>query len=452
MLDARPNGWLARTVDNVSPLILLTAIGAVIVGLTLATPFAFERFGDNAFMALTIPAGLLTIAATAQAERTPTTRALWLILGVAIGLRAYVLLFDPLLSSDIYRYVWDGKVQATGINPYRYVPADPALASLRDGTIFPHINRATTAVTIYPPVAQFFFLIVTRIGENVTVMRLALVGCEAVTVAIIALFLRRMNQPVTRVVAYLWHPLPLWEIASSGHVDALMLALMLLGLWIALSGHALRGAALIAFSVLVKPYVAPVLAGIWRPWDLKMPLVVIAIITLCYLPYLSVGWGVLGFLTQGYLREEGISAGNDLWPLALWRLVFGEHHGDVVAYVVLAALVLMFKGLSVARSSHRPIASRLADINRLLLLTLLLLSPNYPWYFLAVTPFVALCGSLPNRFVSIAALLLTEQLDWDFYIPRMMTKSILFGGLVLAWAFATWRSRVPRTAEARPSP
>jgi hypothetical protein len=430
----------------------LTAIGAVVVGLTLATPFAFERFGDNAFMALTMPAGLLTIAATAQAERTPTTRALWLILGVAIGLRAYVLLFDPLLSSDIYRYVWDGKVQATGINPYRYVPADPALASLRDGTIFPHINRATTAVTIYPPVAQFFFLIVTRIGENVTVMRLALVGCEAVTVAIIALFLRRMNRPVTRVVAYLWHPLPLWEIASSGHVDALMLALMLLGLWIALSGHALRGAALIAFSVLVKPYVAPVLAGIWRPWDLKMPLVVIAIITLCYLPYLSVGWGVLGFLTQGYLREEGISAGNDLWPLALWRLGFGEHHGDVVFYVATAALVLLFAGLAVARRGDRPIASRLADINRLLLLTLLLLSPNYPWYFLAVTPFVALCGSLPNWFVSIAALLLTEQLDWDFYIPRMMTKSILFGGLVLAWAFATWRSRVPRTAEARPSP
>jgi alpha-1,6-mannosyltransferase len=452
MLDARPNGLLARTVDNVSPLILLTAIGAIIVGLTLATPFAFERFGDNAFMALTIPAGLLTIAATAQAERTSTTRALWLILGVAIGLRAYVLLFDPLLSSDIYRYVWDGEVQATGINPYRYVPADPALASLRDGTIFPHINRATTAVTIYPPVAQFFFLIVTRIGENVTVMRLALVGCEAVTVAIIALFLRRMNQPVTRVVAYLWHPLPLWEIASSGHVDALMLALMLLGLWIALSGHALRGAALIAFSVLVKPYVAPVLAGIWRPWDLKMPLVVIAIITLCYLPYLSVGWGVLGFLTQGYLREEGISAGNDLWPLALWRLVFGEHHGDVVFYVAMAALVLLFAGLAVARRGDRPIASRLADINRLLLLTLLLLSPNYPWYFLAVTPFVALCGSMPNWFVSIAALLLTEQLDWDFYIPRMMTKSILFGGLVLAWAFATWRSRVPRTAEARPSP
>jgi hypothetical protein len=451
MLDEQANGGRACTVDGVSSLLLLTAIGVVIVGLTSATPFAFETFGDNAFMAMTIPAGLLTIAATAQAERAAPALALWLIFGVAIVLRAYVILFDPLLSSDIYRYVWDGKVQAAGINPYRHIPSDPALASLREGAIFPHINRATTAVTIYPPVAQFFFLIVTRIGENVTVMRLALVGCEAVTVAIIMLFLRRMNQPVTRVVAYLWHPLPLWEIANSGHVDTLMVALMLLGLWIAVSGQALRGAILIAFSVLVKPYVAPVLAGIWRPWDLKMPLVVIAVIALCYLPYLSVGWGVLGFLTQGYLREEGISAGNDLWPLALWRLAFGEHHGDVVAYVAIAALILLFAGLVVARSGDRPIASRLADINRLLLLTLWLLSPNYPWYFLVITPFVVLCSSLPNWFVSIAALLLTEQLDWDFYIPRMVTKSILFGGLVLAWAFAAWRTRM-RTVEARPSP
>jgi alpha-1,6-mannosyltransferase len=300
-------------------------------------------------------------------------------------------------------------------------------------------------VTIYPPVAQFFFLIVTRISESVTVMRLALLGCESVTVILIIFLLRRLNRPVTRVVAYLWHPLPLWEIANSGHVDALMVALMLLGLWIALTGHALRGAVLIAFSVLVKPIAAPVLAGIWRPWDLKMPLAVIAAMVLCYLPFLSVGWGVLGFLTKGYLNEEGISAGNDLWLLSLWRLVFGEHQGDVVAYTALAALVLLFTGFSVARSSHRTMASTLADINMLLLFALLLLSPNYPWYFLVTTPFAALCGSAPNWVVSIGALLLSEQLDWDFYIPRMVTKSILFGGLLLAWAFTAWRTRIRRT-------
>ena len=432
---------LVRSANNVPPLHLLAGVGAFLVGLTLVTPFAFQNYGDNAFIALTIAAGLLAIVATGLAERAPPDRALWLIVGIGILLRAYVLAFDPLLSSDIYRYVWDGRVQAAGINPYRYFPAHEALAFLRDETIFPHINRADFAVTIYPPVAQFFFLIVTRIGESVATMRLAVLGCEFVTVTLIILLLRRMNRPVTRVIAYLWHPLPLWEIANSGHVDALMVAMMLLGLWIAVTGHALRGAVLIAFSMLVKPIAAPALAGIWRPWDLKMPLVVIAVVALCYLPYLSVGWGVLGFLTKGYLAEEGIIAGNDLWLLWLWRVVFGEHQGDVIAYIALAALVLMFKAFTVARGAHGTIAATLADINMLLLLALLFLSPNYPWYFLVITPFTALCGSAPTWVVSIGALLLSEQLDWDFYIPRMVTKSILFGGLLLTWALTAWRFR-----------
>jgi alpha-1,6-mannosyltransferase len=439
---------LARAANDVPPLYLLAGIGVALAGLTLVTPFAFEDYGDNAFIALTIAAGLLTIAATHAAERAPADRALWLIFGFGITIRIYVLLFDPLLSSDIYRYIWDGRVQAAGINPYRYFPAHGALAFLRDATIFPNINRADFALTIYPPVAQFFFLIVTRIGESVTAMRLALLGCELVTVILINRFLRRMNRPATRIVAYVWHPLPLWEIANSGHVDALMVALMLLGLWVALTGHALRGAVLITFSMLVKPIAAPVFAGIWRPWDLKMPLLVTAAIALSYLPYLSVGWGVLGFLTQGYMVEEGIRDGNDIWLLSLWRLVFGEHPGDVVGYVVVAAIVLLFKGFSVARRSDRTMLPTLDGINMLLLLALLLLSPNYPWYFLVITPFVALCGSLPTWLVSIAALLLSEQLDWDFYIPRMVTKSILFGGLILAWAFTTWRTRMQRTADA----
>jgi alpha-1,6-mannosyltransferase len=179
-----------------------------------------------------------------------------------------------------------------------------------------------------------------------------------------------------------------------------------------------------------------------------MPLVVIGTIALCYLPYMSVGSGVLGFLSKGYLVEEGISDGNDLWPLALWRIVFGEHQGDVIAYVGLAALVLLFAGLSVARSAHQNMASTLADINMLLLLALLFVSPNYPWYFLVIMPFVALCGSAPAWVVSIGALLLSEQLDWDFYIPRMVTKSLLFGGLLAAWAFTIWKARLLRSAEA----
>jgi alpha-1,6-mannosyltransferase len=448
---ASQSGRLVRFVERVPPLSGLVGVGVLLASLSAVIPFAFETYGDNAFIALAIAAGLLTIAATKLADRAPQSMALWLIFGLGIALRVYALLFEPLLSSDIYRYIWDGRVQAAGINPYRYFPAHEALMSLRDGTIFPHINRADFAVTIYPPVAQFFFLIVTRIGESVTTMRLALLGCESVTVALIMLLLRRMDRRMTRVVAYLWHPLPLWEIANNGHIDALMVALMLLGLWIALTGHVLRGAVLIALSMLVKPLAAPAFAGIWRPWDIKMPLVAIAVVTLCYLPYASVGWGVFGFLTQGYLTEEGIRDGNDLWLLSLWRLVFGEHRGDVVAYVGLAVLVLLFKGVAVARRSDRSIAATLAGINMLLLLALLFASPNRPWYFLVITPFTALHGSLPTWVASIGALLLSEQLDWDFYIPRMVTKSVLFGGLLLALATEAWRSSMQQAAEARAS-
>ena len=424
----------------------LAGIGAIFAVLTLVTPFAFRAGGDNAFIALAIPAGLLTLAAARAAERTPSIRALWLIFGVGIALRIYVLLFDPLLSTDVFRYIWDGRVQAAGINPYRYFPAHDALGHLRDATIFPRINRADYAVTIYPPVAEFFFLMVTRVGENVNVMRLALLGCEAVSVAVVMLFLRRMEQPATRVVAYFWHPLPIWEIANNGHVDALAVALMLLGLWVALMGRATQGAVLIALGALVKPYVAPALAPIWRPWDWKLPAIVIALIALCYLPYLSVGWGVFGFLTKGYLTEEGIASGDDLWALSLWRVVFGTHRGDVAAYAVLAASIVLFMMLSAARRPDRTIASSLADTNMLLLVVLLLVSPNRPWHFLPILPFVALCGNAATWVVSIGALLLTNELYWEFHLPKPVIKSILFGSFLLACIWSAWAAYLKKVA------
>jgi alpha-1,6-mannosyltransferase len=421
------------SVKNQSALYGLAGIGVTLAVLTFAMPFAFRAGGDNAFIALAIPCSLLTIAAAYVAERVPTMRALWLILGLAIVLRGFVLLFDPLLSSDIYRYIWDGKVQAAGINPYRYFPAQDALAALRDATIFPHINRADYAVTIYPPVAEFFFLVV--------------LGCEAVSVVVILLLLKRMQRPLTRVVAYVWHPLPIWEIANSGHADALMVSLMLLGLWMALSGGALRGAVLITLAALVKPFAAPAFAVIWRPWDWKMPLVVFATVVLCYLPYLSVGWGVFGFLTKGYLTEEALISGDDIWPLSVWRLAFGAHHGDVAIYAVLAASIVLLMALWAVRRPVRTVAASLADINMLLLAVLLLFSPNYPWYFLAITPFVALCGNAPTWALSIGALLLTNEVDTDFYIPILIVKSILYGVFLLACCWSARAAYLQRTAE-----
>jgi alpha-1,6-mannosyltransferase len=424
----------------------LAAAGAALAALTLLTPFAFRAGGDNAYIALAIPAGLLTLVAARLAERAPVTQALWLILGLAMALRGFLVVLDPLLSSDIYRYVWDGRVQAAGINPYRYFPADQALASLRDQAIYPNVNRAEYAVTIYPPVAQFFFLIVTRIGESVTVMRLALLGCEAGTVVILLLLLRHMGQPLTRVVAYAWHPLPMWEIANSGHIDALMITLMMLGLWLAFTASPLRGAASIALAALVKPIAVLALAAVWRRWDWRAPFVILAVWALCYAPYLSVGVGVFGFLTTGYLTEERFASGDGVWPLAVWRSIFGIQGGDVILYFGVAGLIVGSMALVAVRRPLASIELSVSHVVRLLLAFLFLLSPNYPWYFLVVTPFLALYGGAPAWTASIGALLLQEEAGWDFHIPLMVRKSVLYAAFLLACVYSVWRAQSRRVA------
>jgi len=429
------------TAGETSAFYKLCALGTTLAILTLLTPIAFKAWGDNAYILLTVPAGVVAFAATRVASRAPPARALWVIVAVAVALRLFLLLLDPLLSTDIYRYVWDGRVQAAGINPYRYVPGDPALAALRDAAIFPNINRADYAVTIYPPVAQFFFLAITRLGENVTVMRLGFLTCEAVTVAMIALLLRRLGRPMTRLVAYLWHPLPMWEIANSGHIDALMVALMMTGIWFAFSARPLRGAMAVALGALAKPFAVFALPALWRPWDWRVPAAVIAVVVLCYLPYLTVGRDVFGFLAAGYLGEEFFLSDSEIWPLEIWRLVFGTYRGDIIVYLILVIFTLATLAVAVVFKRQRSMATTLADINRLLLTFLLLLSPRYPWYFLAITPFVALRGGATVWVASIGALLLQEEVDWDLYIPLMARKTVLYGAVIVAFGYSLWRSR-----------
>jgi alpha-1,6-mannosyltransferase len=444
----------------------LIVVGGVVAALVAATPFAFRAGGDNAYIATAVVTGILTCVAAALAARAQGRRVLVFVLGLAIAFRGYALFFEPFLSSDIYRYIWDGNVQAAGINPYRFVPADAALAHLRDAAIYPNINRADYALTIYPPVAQFFFFLVTRLGASTLVMRVALVGCEAVSVLLMLLFLRRTQQPLTYIVAYAWHPLPIWEIANGGHVDALMVALMLLGIWIAVLGRARYGALMITLASLVKPFAAPALAAVWRPWDWKMPLAVIAAVLLCYLPYLSVGWGVLGFLPGGYLDEEGLLSGEGFWLLSLWRLVFGETRYDIACYAVLAAALLLTLAFRAAFRRERTAATTLVDVNMLLLAVLLLLSPSYPWYFLIIAPFVALLGSVPTQAqmcaptwsqiwvpasapawaASIGALLLTSETESTNHIPWLAARSLLFGSVLICWALSVWAGRAKRSS------
>jgi alpha-1,6-mannosyltransferase len=393
--------------EGLAPLLALGALGLTMVAFVAAGPWIIAKFNYAVFIPGIVASGALTVAATMLAPSVPARAGLLVIIGLAVIMRLLVIRDAPFLSTDIYRYIWDGRVQAAGINPYALVPADPTLAALRDAVIYPNINRADYAVTAYPPVAQIFFLAVTRISETLVMMRLTMVACEAVVVAVLIDLLRQLRLPATAVVAWAWHPLAIWEIAQGGHVDALMLALLMLGIWLLVRHRAIAGAVLVTLAALAKPYAIVALPSFWRPWDWRVPAGVLATIVLCYLPYVGVGRGVLGFVTPGgYLGEEGFADGSGFWLVALIRTMLGNVPGLTMTYLLAAAGTMVWLGVRAAWRTDVTTEKTLQDMAVLLMAGMFVLSPNYPWYFLAVVPFVALGGGAPAWAMTLAAPLL----------------------------------------------
>ena len=420
------------------PSLWLVAIGASLSALTAAGPTLHLRIGDLALISIFGLGAIGAFFAARLGELADQRRALVLIVIGAAAMRVALLFTEPTLSSDIYRYIWDGRVQAAGINPYRHVPAAPELAPLRDNVIWPLINRGDYAVTIYPPAAQALFLAITCVGENVVAMKLALLGFEAACMAAIIGLLKRLSMPPTRVAAYAWHPLPIWEIAGNGHVDAAMLALLMLSLLVFLDGRTLLGGALATLGALIKPTAVLVLPVFWRPWDCRLPLAVVATIAIAYLPYLSVGTGVLGFLGT-YIEEEGFREGGGFRLVWLLEQITGPLPLAGVVYAGLAALVLASMAIAVGFRADRSPWAAVRGLNWLLIGFLVLSTPHYPWYFLALVPFLALCPTATAWTLTTASVLLHFVHDGPM-VPGYATRFATFTlAMLVALAYDLWR-------------
>jgi alpha-1,6-mannosyltransferase len=331
---------------------------------------------------------------------------LWLILMLSVLLRLPLLASPPYLSKDVYRYVWDGRVQAAGMNPYRYLPAASELRVLRDERIYPNIDRRTYALTIYPPAAQLFFLATTRISESVTWMKASMLAWEGLAIALLLLTLRRAGQPEALVLLYAWHPLALWEFASSGHIDAAAIACCL-GALLARVRHrnALAGVAL-GIGTLFKLYPVALLPAFWRPGDRRMPLALAATMAVGYSPYLGAGPRVLGFLPD-YLHEEGLLSssreGSRYYLLQLAETL-GADVGSA-AYLVPAGLALatLSVWICLLRKPRHDFAG-----GALLLASaeVLAFSPHYAWYFAWLMPLAAMTTAVPVLLLGVQSFLL----------------------------------------------
>ena len=158
------------------------------------------------------------------------------VLGIALLLRLGFAGWPPVLSDDAYRYVWDGMLQAEGINPYRQTPDDASLASHHADSLYQVLN-STSYHTVYPPVSQGIFYLGGIFYEqgwmfSYYVIKALLIGFE-----LGALFILSRLVAAPALALYAWHPLVLIETAGQAHTESAMLFFIAAVLWLSKKGR-----------------------------------------------------------------------------------------------------------------------------------------------------------------------------------------------------------------------
>ncbi len=368
-----------------------------------------------------------------------------IILTFAILCRLVALFPDPVLSSDVYRYVWDGIVQHAHINPYRYVPADKALNFLHLPTqdmyqeTYDNINRRDYAHTIYPPAAQMLFYAITWISATMTAMKTAMILFEGLMLWGLVRLLREMGVrrewALVWTLVYAWMPMPIWEFAGSGHVDAIVMAFMVLALLFRYRRQPVLTGVFLALAVLTKFYPLVLFPALYRRGDWKMPATMAAMAALFYAPYLSVGKRVFGFL-GGYVYEEGMETGTRYFPLQFMQRLPGLHGFSSAAYMIFAALIFGALMLWAWRTGCRDDSARDAFLwpaFGLALALMLLFSPHYPWYVAWLIPLLVLRPSLTVvTYVGAFFYLCTTALAVGYGPKQYELNEILYAAVLIA--------------------
>ncbi len=397
-----------------------------------------------------------------------------LILTVGILCRLVLLLPAPWLSSDVYRYAWDGVVQHAHISPYRYVPGDPALAFLRQPNrdLFDHINRRDYAHTIYPPGAQILFYVVTFLNPTVTFMKLTMVLFEGLTMYALVALLRQMGRPREQTLLYAWCPLLLWEIGSSGHLDSAAMAFICLALLARYRRQTIATGLFLGSAILIKLYPLVLFPALFRRGQYRMPAVIVAMTAIGYGCYASVGKRVLGFF-GGYVQEEGMASGARYFLLELARGIPGLHGIRTGGFLVFTALICgaltawCWRSCCAARSRANSAVARafrlpeetgfLVPACVIAFAMMLLFSPHYPWYAAWLVPFLALVPTLTVfTYVCGFYYLCTTPLAVSPDPSQPMLNQILYGAVLLAFllelGLRRWPVRRPVFASQRPAP
>jgi alpha-1,6-mannosyltransferase len=360
----------------------LYAFGIVMLVALAICSRSFGRLGHPSFLIPLAVAGVAYLFAIREFLSVPTFPKHVIVVGlIAAALWHLPFLFArPGTDDDIHRYVWDGRVQRLGYNPYTVIPGDPAVRQLHTAETR-DLNHPDLP-SPYPPGAQLFFRAVTAIHESVFALKVAFVLCDFAIVLILLDILRRNGEATHWVLAYAWNPLLAIEVAGSGHID--IVGALLLVVSIAALGRRWRSVAAVTFGLAIAVKFLPVvlLPLYWKRVRIRDAVLAVVVVGLLYVPFLDHGHirtGSLGTYVQSFRFNDPVFA--MLERVASPQLLVG------LAVLVGFLTAAWFR-------SKRPTLS--ADAFAWPMTISLLCAPVvYPWYLVWLLPFLRSATILP---------------------------------------------------------
>jgi len=409
----RFEGHARRQPGSLSQALILIGVGSVssflylsfalaTKGIPLALPLFTLRKGIipsfllHFFLLFTL---YLAAVWSAFRERADGVSLTPLLVAFSIAFRALLLWTQPVLSDDIYRYVWDGRVQAAGLNPYLHPPEAKQLSHLRDDTIYSRINRPW-ARTIYPPGAQWFLRgIYAARPDSILFLKGTIVAFDLLTILLLLRLLHMLKLPAGRAILYAWNPLVVFELAGSGHLDGLTLPLLLLCLLFWERRRDAWAGVSLGVAAAIKLYPALLTPALVRRHGPRLLLAGAIVVGLLYLPYVwTAGQGVLGFLPQ-YLSDPDERFNSGPGGLLAYGLGLLTTRPTQVAYGILA-LALLAVSLRGRKTEDKGLDATVAEVLLLYGTFITFAQTVHPWYLLWVLPLLVIRPSVSWLYLS----------------------------------------------------
>ena len=408
----------------------LYGLGVILlVALTICSR-NFSRMGEPSFFIPLAVASVAYLLAIRELFSTPEFPKRVVVFGLILSAlwQFQFLRMPPGVDDDIHRYLWDGRVQHLGYNPYIVVPSDPALAGLHTSETRTLNNPEVPSP--YPAGAQLFFRAVTSIHESIFALKVAFVICDLAIVLVLLDILRCSGQGAHWVLAYAWNPLLTTDVAGSGHIDILGVLLLLVSVAALLRRR--RAVAALAFGLAVSVKLLPIvlLPLYWRRVRIRDAALAAIVVGLLYAPFFNrerLPIGSLGTFVQRFRFNDPVFA--TLERVAAPELVAGL----AVLVGFLTAICMRSKS---AEGSAEAFAWPMAA-------SLFCAPVVYPWYLLWMLPFLRSTSTLPILVWTLS--ILPTYYVWHLRAvgrPWLVPDWIVileYGSVAVAAAVIAWR-------------